>query len=100
MLTVDDSDQILPADALGPNQLWTSISEEEKLLNSRRKLCINKYFTYIFQEKYFDSTFYHQRAIPPYKINPDVPRIKARISRKHRIGPSFVMGSRKTPFIN
>ena len=30
MLTVDDSDQILPAVVLGPNQLWTSKSEEEK----------------------------------------------------------------------
>ena len=81
MITVDDSDRILPAVAPGLNQFWTSISEEEKLSNNRRKLYINKYF-------------------PPYKINHDVPRIKARISQKLRIGPSFVMQSRKTPFSN
>ena len=85
MLTFDDSDQILPAVALGPNQLWTSKSEEEKLSNNRRKLYINKHFAYLF---------------PPSKINHDVPRIKARISQKLRIGPSFVMQSRKTPFSN
>ena len=85
MLTIDDSDRILPAVALRPNQLWTSKSEEEKLSNNRRKLYIAKYFAYI---------------VPPYKINRDVPRIKARISQKLRIGPSFVMQSRKTPFSN
>ena len=76
---------ILPAVAPGLNQFWTSISEEEKLSNNRRKLYINKYFAYIF---------------PPYKINRDVPRIKAGIFQKLRIGPSFVMQSRKTPFSN
>ena len=83
MLTFDDSDQILPAVVLGPNQLWTSKSEEEKLSDNRRKLYNNKYFAYLF---------HHTRSI--------IPRIKARISQKPRIGPSFVMQSRKTPFSN
>ena len=83
MLRIDDSDRILPAVAPGLNQFWTSISEEEKLSNNRRKLYINKYFAYLF---------HHTRSI--------IPRIKARISQKPRIGPSFVMQSRKTPFSN
>ena len=49
MLTVDDSDWILPLVALGPNQLWTSKSEEEKLSDNRRKLYNNKYFAFLIR---------------------------------------------------